>query len=1380
MLRPSLVQRALGAALFATLLLLAAACDGDDPGFARAFQMTSMAQSIGGPAAVARPGDYVLENDRIRAVVHGRHNERSTFPIGNGSLVDLDLQRPHHRFGVGKGKDAFYELSPMVNLKINASTEITAGSCGEVGASTCPERSAGEGASAPDSRCARISAKGSGDNLLGILGLLDLAIKRAYPAKALEIVTDYDLCPGERFVRMTTTARFYGETQDVLEIAELSRQTGLFELLLGDYADIDCGREGQSCPAARPHCVDLLTPLKLGDFDTAMKRCRGDNDKVSGVFGGDITLFSAKARVFIPGSGFDIQTYVRSLFDTGGDVFSQPLALDHVVATSEDVSYGYFNAGGKIMVPLFYDAFTVAFSNAHGCPKSDSECFAGKELVFRRFVSVGDGSVASALEPFYELRKIPTGHVKGHVIDARSRDPVSGAEVYVFSLPASWAGLSAREIGEKSYDELTNAHRQETRTTMPPLGEVGLASQFVTDTGLDTIADGSFSGRLPAGRYVLVTRSESRPSSRLMALEVQAGGTHGITLAASDFGVLEYSIREGSGREIPGKLTIGACLPECARDADCARNKARPRCDTELSICVATSATSAASCRPDQRWDDAQARCLCPTEARVPLELGGRHWADGVSHQVVSESGRGQVHLPPGTYEVLASRGMEHEVVRRFVTIRGGAVARFAANLPRVVDTSGWVSADFHVHGPNSVDSGLDHDTRVRSYLAEGVEYLSSSDHDQLTDYRPTIFRLRGQSFIKSQIGVECSPLDYGHFLGFPMRFDENAELNGAFHWRKDFPGGTPDYKNRPPGEIFSLLREMGEIDETMVVLAHFYDHFDYYDINAFTLEPPGFNLTGFFNPVLMPNNFSGAFDGLEALSGKNLDLVRRPTYREVRDYNRQLVELFAQKDVPYEELQRRWAKLSSTSQRDFMVRTPAEQKLALAYDNADFACRCMGDMDCGPKNLCDAATALCIPSCDTARDCETALVDAQREDCLPLADDATRRTCQRVGRRCSVDGDCTETWGASDVRESCLVDSERVRSCRLPCQSDTDCEADPLRARCDAAQGFCVPATPRAAEDEAPCITLRGTLDDWFQMLNRGVRRTIFGNSDSHDTYGTEAGIPRNYVRSSTDHPPGIDKREVTRELRAMHSFATYGPFVELSTDKTATGDLAKVDDKGEVRIAIRVQSPSWFDVDRLEIYRNGELIKIVTGREDCPPRSADCIRLPNDSVVNYDAVLRDKPPRDAWYVVVAMGIDGKSMAPVYSSSPLARLGLFEIIQRLGPLLPPLRSLGVPLSPTVAPVRPYAVTNPLFVDTDGDGAYSALLPPPSWADDLQPTETDSRASALSAPTHDHRLGLGKMQAGAKGLLQALKKGQLDKRHLQQAFRTLRALGRGH
>ena len=234
------------------------------------------------------------------------------------------------------------------------------------------------------------------------------------------------------------------------------------------------------------------------------------------------------------------------------------------------------------------------------------------------------------------------------------------------------------------------------------------------------------------------------------------------------------------------------------------------------------------------------------------------------------------------------------------------------------------------------------------------------------------------------------------------------------------------------------------------------------------------------------------------------------------------------------------------------------------------------------------------------------------------------------------------------------------------------------------------VPASgvPSAAADPDPCPTIRGTIDDWFQMLNRGVRRTALGNSDSHDLYGTEAGMPRNYVKSPSDIPGSIPTLAIAQSVKRGQSVATTGPFVDFSIDGKGIGETVSAKKDQEVTLSLRVRSPMWFDVDRIEIYRNGQLIKVVSGSTKCAGGD-DCIKLPNDKLVNYEATIKDKPTRDSWYVAIAMGVDGKTLAPVYSSTPVARLGIFELIQRLTPLLPPLRSLRTPFSPSIAVVRP-------------------------------------------------------------------------------------------
>jgi hypothetical protein len=1373
------------------LLVAVAGCEAENH-FARAFEIETMAQTIGGPAAVARPGDLLLENDRIRAVIHGRHNSRSVAPVANGSLVDLDIQRPHHRYGVGKGEDAFYEMGPMVNLKVNASTEITHGACDEVGDAPCPEQ---------NNACVRVSASGKGDDIIGVIGLLDLAIRReadgkkVYDPAKLRITTDYDLCPGEPYIRIATTARFDDAKEPVpLEMEEFRTRVGLLDVLLGENTGKDCAKD--PCPAGQS-CDDLLIPLSLGTFNTEMKRCRKPEQKLAGVLAGDLMLFSGKVSVFVPGAGFDHESYIRSLFDTGGDVFSNPLSLQTVVAVGDGVSYAYFNRGGQVMIPVFSETFTATMTNRFACKRSDPECLKGRKVRFRRFVSVGQGDAASALAGFYKVQGISHGKIEGHVVDARHREPISDMNVFVFKLPAAWASLTDDEIGRKTLEQLMAQHARETATKENPDGTAGIISHFRTDVGLDRVADGSFSGPLPVAgpsgiscpsfecRYLLVARNQERGASGVYPVTVRANEISRVTLVAGHGGALEFDVQDPSGRPLPSKLTIGHCFPECGRDADCAEGQA---CDVKTRLCrPAGGYAGPQSCRPDQRWDGKT--CACSKLGLLPLSLRGHRYADGTVHVAQSATGRGRLELPPGTYQVLASRGIEYETRRKFVTLVDGVERRFKAVIPRSVDTEGWISADFHVHGPGSPDSGLDHRTRVTSYAAEGVELLTATDHDTLTDYRPAIYQLGLQDWIKSQVGVEVSPLDYGHFIGFPLRFDENAELNGSFHWRTDDEMAKdpdlPDWKNLNPLQIFKNLRNMGTlgVDRTVVFVAHFYDHFTFYGVDPFSLELPAFSITALFNKVLLPASFSPEFDALEAFNGKNLDIIRRPTFKEIRDYNVKLARALEEgAKLPYDERQRSYLEISAAAQRAFLERTPEEQKASLAFNNPTFQCRCTYDGECGGGFICDDATGACVSSCGDDSHCDAKLVAAGREGCKQRGTfDPDRKTCQRLARLCSKSADC-DSW--SGAAEACTAGK-----CELPCQQDKDCK-DTLRPRCDVKAGVCTAAATPLGVD--PCPPLRGTLDDWFQLLNHGVRRTVLGNSDSHDTYGVEAGIPRNYVRSSTDLPNRITPGEVADQIHAARSFATYGPFVELTVNESTLGGTVTIENSEQVTLKLRVQSPRWFDVDRIEVYRNGELIKTITGSEECDDRSS-CIKVPNDGVVNFDGTVTDTPKQDAWYVALVMGLDGKTLAPVYSSTPVARLGIFELIQRLTPLLPPLRALRMPLSPSMTVVRPYAVTNPIWVDVGGDGLTPLREPPTFWIPETKPGTSTSKLTQGHTHTHDdgsthshgpveqehdHSVGLGRFKADAAQIRQLARDGVITPTVLQHALDQLRFIGR--
>lgn len=165
---------------------------------------------------------------------------------------------------------------------------------------------------------------------------------------------------------------------------------------------------------------------------------------------------------------------------------------------------------------------------------------------------------------------------------------------------------------------------------------------------------------------------------------------------------------------------------------------------------------------------------------QLPSGVQALGFADGL--------GLADVLLPPGMYEVMVSRGPEYNgwpdtfpMLGQMVDLTA-ADASLDATLAHVVDTTGWISADLHVHAVNSADSSVPNRQRVLGYAAEGVDVLVSTDHDVVTDYAPLVTELALGAQLATMIGCEVSPFDYGHQQAYPLK-REDTPNGGAFDW---------------------------------------------------------------------------------------------------------------------------------------------------------------------------------------------------------------------------------------------------------------------------------------------------------------------------------------------------------------------------------------------------------------------------------------------------------------------------------------------------------------------------------------------------------------------------------------------------------------------
>jgi hypothetical protein len=148
--------------------------------------------------------------------------------------------------------------------------------------------------------------------------------------------------------------------------------------------------------------------------------------------------------------------------------------------------------------------------------------------------------------------------------------------------------------------------------------------------------------------------------------------------------------------------------------------------------------------------------------------------------RIFSSSGTGVIRLPLGSYDVTVSRGPEWSIYQVKALKVDSTGVEVRAEIKHEVDTSGWLSGDFHVHAASSPDSRVPMQDRVFEFVADGVDMIVSTDHNVVSDYAPYIADLGLGNYITSAMGDELTTKDWGHFGAFPLPRDLEAAGQGA------------------------------------------------------------------------------------------------------------------------------------------------------------------------------------------------------------------------------------------------------------------------------------------------------------------------------------------------------------------------------------------------------------------------------------------------------------------------------------------------------------------------------------------------------------------------------------------------------------------------
>ena len=212
----------------------------------------------------------------------------------------------------------------------------------------------------------------------------------------------------------------------------------------------------------------------------------------------------------------------------------------------------------------------------------------------------------------------------------------------------------------------------------------------------------------------------------------------------------------------------------------------------------------------------------------------------------------------------------------------------------------------------------------------------------------------------------------------------------------------------------------------------------------------------------------------------------------------------------------------------------------------------------------------------------------------------------------------------------------------------------------------------------------------DWFALLNAGHRLTAVAGSDSH-TVAQPVGHCRTYIRSSTDDPGKINVAEVVENILAGRVLVSMGLLADVKVNgKFTAGDLAT--GVGEdLEVEVEVRGPRWTRASRVALFFNGRKVR------------EEKIEHSSDAIVKYrDRWVFGGPGKDIHLVLVATG-------PRLENSYWS---------------PPQDDRYV-----------IGATNPVWIDGDGDGKYSA---PGDYARALvAECGTDGVALAKALRVHD-------------------------------------------
>lgn len=276
---------------------------------------------------------------------------------------------------------------------------------------------------------------------------------------------------------------------------------------------------------------------------------------------------------------------------------------------------------------------------------------------------------------------------------------------------------------------------------------------------------------------------------------VSEGGTFRMSLDAGE----SYSLRAWVRQHAAGEPAVLFVSEEGANDV----SLAVPQCARVTVSVLDGDSASPLPARVTFIRLDGTPSAYPPSDARPAQKT----WSGSISAVAYVTGDDEDVRLPAGTYQVTASRGLTYEIEQRTITLEAGTNDPEDFTITRAIDTTGWLSADFHIHGWWSPDSYVPWDIRARQAATEGLDLPILTEHVYLGDTTDEIDAVGVHDHVVPIVAQEVTTFAFGHFNAFPLVWDASKPNRGAvFPYDKD------------PHELFQAIRDQHAGDEIIQV----------------------------------------------------------------------------------------------------------------------------------------------------------------------------------------------------------------------------------------------------------------------------------------------------------------------------------------------------------------------------------------------------------------------------------------------------------------------------------------------------------------------------------------------------------------------------------